>query len=311
MATIKLNKHPNLNDAFNDFLLYKASQGLAEKTLRTYKSHFSGIFKYLNPSMKLSDLKRRDIQNMIAQMRERNLSVNTIATYVRILRVFLSWARAEGLCDITIPNYRTEETVKDTYTDNELYALLKKPNLKSCRFPEYRSWVIINFLVNSGARSSTIRNILISDVDLDNGLVTYRHNKNHKVQVIPLCSQMIVILKEYLHYRKGVDSDYLFCTESGEMLTENALRSSIFRYNTDRGVEKNSIHLFRHTFAKKFLIDCGGNAFTLQKILGHSTLDMTRHYCNIFNVDLVKNYDSFSPLQQLTSKEKRITLKQH
>jgi integrase/recombinase XerD len=121
---------------------------------------------------------------------------------------------------------------------------------------------------------------------------------------------MIVILKEYLHYRKGVDSDYLFCTESGEMLTENALRSSIFRYNTDRGVEKNSIHLFRHTFAKKFLIDCGGNAFTLQKILGHSTLDMTRHYCNIFNVDLVKNYDSFSPLQQLTSKEKRITLKQ-
>lgn len=31
---------------------------------------------------------------------------------------------------------------------------------------------------------------------IDNGLITYRHNKNTKVQVIPQCSQMIIILKE-------------------------------------------------------------------------------------------------------------------
>ncbi len=121
---------------------------------------------------------------------------------------------------------------------------------------------------------------------------------------------MTSIIREYLYYRKGTDSDYLFCTENGAMLAEDGLRSSIVRYNKSRGVKKTSIHLFRHTFAKKYLIDCGGDAFTLQRILGHSTLDMTRHYCNIYNVDLVKNYDSFSPLQQLTSKEKRITLKQ-
>ncbi len=82
-----------------------------------------------------------------------------------------------------------EETVKEVYTDEELMLLLKKPNLSKCKFNEYRTWVIINFMMNSGARSSTIREILIGDVDLDNGIVTYRHNKNHRVQVIPLCSQ--------------------------------------------------------------------------------------------------------------------------
>lgn len=181
--------------------------------------------------------------------------------------------------------------------------------MKKCRFPEYRSWVIINFLVNSGARASTIRNILIGDVDLDNGFVNYRHTKNHKAQVIPLCTQMRIILKEYLNYRKGSPNDYLFCTESGQMLSENALRSSIVRYNTSRGVTKNSIHLFRHTFAKMYLLDCGGNPFTLQRILGHSTLEMTMHYCNIYNADLLTNYDNFSPLQTLTSKANRLTMK--
>ena len=120
---------------------------------------------------------------------------------------------------------------------------------------------------------------------------------------------MKAILNEYLYQRGGSASDYLFCTEEGEQLTENALKLSISRYNRCRGVGKTSIHLFRHTFAKKYLIDCGGDAFTLQRLLGHSTLDMTKHYCNIYNVDLVKNYDCFSPLQKLSSKEKRISLK--
>lgn len=70
----------------------------------------------------------------------------------------------------------------------------------------------------------------------------------------------------------------------------------------DAGGKKTSIHLFRHTFARKYLVDCGGNAFTLQKLLGHSMLDMTMHYCAIYDVDLVKNFDEFSSLSQLSTK---------
>jgi integrase/recombinase XerD len=130
----------------------------------------------------------------------------------------------------------------------------------------------------SGMRQSEIIGLRWDDVDLDNGLVHYRHNKNHKAQVIPLCSEMMRILREYLRFRGGADTDVLFCSETGGPMSENGLRKAIVRYNTSRGVQKTSIHLFRHTFARKYLIDCGGDAFTLQKILGHSTLDMTRHY---------------------------------
>ena len=198
--------------------------------------------------------------------------------------------------------------MKETYSDLELSALLKKPDIRKATFAEYRDWVIINFLLNCGSRAATARAIQIRDVDLDGGVVFYRHTKNRKTQAIPLCSAMVSILREYLRHRGGEAADFLFCTETGSQLTENGLRQSIARYNTRRGIQKTSIHLFRHTIARKYLIDCGGDAFTLQKLLGHSTLAMTKHYCAIFDADLTKNYDNFSPPAQMKSNSTRIKM---
>ena len=100
---------------------------------------------------------------------------------------------------------------------------------------------------------------------------------------------MVSILREYQQIRGGGPTDYLFCDEMGNQFSENGLRLAVARYNKSRGVDKTSVHLFRHTFARKYLIDCGGNAFTLQKLLGHSTLKMTKHYCNVFDADIAKN----------------------
>jgi integrase/recombinase XerD len=207
-----------------------------------------------------------------------------------------------------MPKYKEEETLKETYTDEELEQLLKRP-ADTCRFSVYRTWVIINFLLNAGCRAATVRNIMVSDVDLLQQQVFFRHTKNRKVQVIPLCSQMTKILREYMSIRGGEDDSYLFCDEFGEQLTENALRLAVARYNKSRGVTKTSIHLFRHTFARKYLIDCGGDAFTLQKLMGHSTLKMTKHYCAIFDADIAKNYDNFSPLAQIKQHGERVRLK--
>lgn len=89
-------------------------------------------------------------------------------------------------------------------------------------------------------------------------------------------------------------------------MSETCLVSAIQRYNRARGVKKTSIHLFRHTFARKYLLDCGGNAFTLQKLLGHSTLEMTQKYCTLFNADVINKYDEHSPLTQI-QREMKIT----
>ena len=62
-------------------------------------------------------------------------------------------------------------------------------------------------------------------------------------------------------------------------------------------MDKSSIHLFRHTFAKMY-IQAGGDPFRLQKLLGHSDLTMTRHYVALYADDLKANYDRLNPLEQ-------------
>lgn len=302
---IKVNSSSNIDEVFPRFVASQTAKGLSDKTIKTYFNHFHSISKHLDTSLSFNELDKSILDDMIVSMRQSGLAHNSISSYLRVFRTFLKWCREQGYTDLSLPNFKDQETVKETYTDDELLLLLRKPD-KDCDFCEYRNWVIINFFLNCGCRAATVRSILNKDVDLNSRQVIFRHTKNGHIQVIPLCSQMVNILRDYMVIRGGEGKDYLFCDEYGDMMSEDALRLAVHRYNRKRGVQKTSIHLFRHTFARKYLIDCGGDAFSLQKLLGHSTLVMTKHYCNIFDADVAKNFDRFSPLSQMNQTKEKI-----
>ena len=303
--TMNGQSRKSVEEVFNDFVLSQTAQGLSDITITTYRHHIRSISNHLDIQKPLEALTRKDLETMVVSMRVAGLAHNSISSYCRVLRTFLNWCRRCGLNVPELPNIKDKETVKEAYTDAELLALLKRPS-KSCSFCEYRNWVIVNFLMNSGCRSASIRNIQNRDVDLETRQIILRHNKNGKIQTVPLCSQMVSILREYMPIRSGTPEDYLFCDQYGGMLSMNGLRLAIARHNQSRGVEKTSTHLYRHTFARKYLVDCGGDAFMLQKLLGHSTLKMTKHYCAIYDADIAKDYDRFSPLAQLNQPKEKI-----
>ena len=201
MKKIRMNCTATLDETFADFLLSRRAKGLAEKTLESYSSQWKAVARHLDTGTDIAALQKADLDDMIVSMRDAGLSPNSINSYTRVLKSFFSWCNEQGLTRLNIPLYKAEETVKETYSDAELTALLKKPDIRKTTFAEYRDWVIINFLLNCGSRAATVRAIQIRDVDLDGGVVFYRHTKNRKAQIIPLCSPMIAILREYGRYR--------------------------------------------------------------------------------------------------------------
>lgn len=110
-------------------------------------------------------------------------------------------------------------------------------------------------------------------------------------------------VEDYLEHRSGDHTAPLFVSEYGNQMTLNSLGNAIWNYNHSRGVDKTSMHLFRHTYAKLY-IQAGGDPFRLQKLLGHADLTMTRRYVALYADDLRANYDALNPLEQLTRKNR-------
>ena len=185
---IKLNGHfsKSLAEVFDDFVVSQTAKGLSDITLTSYRHHLHSISNHLDIQKPMDTLTRKDLEAMVVSMRASGLAHNSISSYCRVLRTFLNWCKRGGMNIPELPNIKDKETVKETYTDAELIALLERPK-KNCSFCEYRNWVIVNFLMNSGCRSASVRNIQNRDVDLNTRQVILRHNKNGKIQAVPLC----------------------------------------------------------------------------------------------------------------------------
>ena len=124
MKKIRMNCTAPLDETFADFLLSRRAKGLAEKTLESYSSQWKAVARHLDTGTDIAALQKADLDAMIVSMRNAGLSPNSINSYTRVLKSFFSWCNEQGLTRLNIPLYKTEETVKETYSDAELTALL-------------------------------------------------------------------------------------------------------------------------------------------------------------------------------------------
>ena len=62
-----------------------------------------------------------------------------------------------------------------------------------------------------------------------------------------------------------------------------------------------SPHTLRHTFAVMYIRN-GGDSFSLQEMLGHSTLEMTRRYVHLASRDVAEQHKKFSPMEFLAGR---------
>lgn len=310
---IKLNErviNKTLDEGYDEFILYCKSRNLRPATIKHYNNAMLVIYKYIPPKTQIKDITQDTVEGFKMFMKNNtNQNDVTMNTNLRSLRAILYYfMKLEYMESFHIAEMKVDKQIIETYTDAELKLLLKKPDLKKCSFTEYREFVIVNFLLGTGCRLGTLVNIKIKDLDFENDLIIYTHTKNRYSQAVPMSNNLKKILMEYLQFRKGEPDDYLFCTAYGEKINEDTLKHSIKIYNNKHGVIKSGIHRFRHTFAKKWILG-GGDVFRLQKILGHSSMDVVKNYVNMFTDDLQNDFNKFNPLEQLKINREHIDMK--
>jgi integrase/recombinase XerD len=84
-------------------------------------------------------------------------------------------------------------------------------------------------------------------------------------------------------------------TDKGHEMTRFTLGHLVGRIGIKAGVPDSNPYRFRHTFAIQYLRN-GGDVFTLQRILGHATMEMTRKYLMIAGTDVATAHKRASPV---------------
>jgi len=251
-VTLQPKGGKTLAEAFEDFIRAKRVMNISEETVKHYSVGYRYFVEFFGEGRYCTEVSKESILDYLAYIREEkpDIAQKTVETYIRGLRTVLYFFMESGWMEefkIALP--RTEEKIKETYTDEEIKRLIKKPDVKKCTFAELRNWAMVCYFIATGNRSSTVAEIRIGDVRLQDNEVFIRKTKQKKQYILPISGSLKPVLQEYLRYRKGGPDDFLFVTASGSQFTKNTLSECMRLYNRKRGVEKTSLHMFRHTFA--------------------------------------------------------------
>jgi len=315
--SISTGKNPNeinLKDGYADFIRAKKAKNLSDDSLISYDNVFKGFCAVIPDDTLCSSVRIEHFYYFIEAKKENNpnISDRSIETYMRHLRAIFYFFMEKGYMNpykIEMPKY--DEESKDPFSDEDIARLLKKPNIEKAKFTDYRNWVICCFFLGSGIRQNTLCNIKIGNLDFENKIIRLSTVKNRRSYNIPMSLELADILTEYLAYRKGDSNDFLFCNVYCDQLKRSAIKTAMVRYSKARGVEQHGTHIYRHTFAKYFVLG-GGSLTELQEVLGHCSIEMARHYVKLYSKDLQKDFEKRNPLDvnaSLTKEKKLIKIR--
>ena len=253
------NMKRKTTNLFEEFILEKELNGASKHTLQAYRQ----AYKKMGDGT-LEDMKKRLLSE--------GMKPSSVNTHIRYMKSFMNWCGIDGKVQFV----KEQETPPHYYTKEEVVKLCKQGRT----FTEQRDRLMILFMLSTGARAETLRNIKLEDLK-DDGFVVFRHTKNRKPMLIPLNGNLQKEIKRYL---KTWDiSEYLFPAGNNKRLS--GVYHTLKPYVESRGVEFRGVHAFRHTFARQFILS-GGSAFSLKRILGHSSMEMTNRYVSIYGEDL-------------------------
>ena len=296
------------------FLEEKEALNLSPESVKQYKKVLKMIGEYFEfgEDDLISDITASEFYQLSNHFKATGVASATVQGRMKVFKAFLYWCMddvrkyIEQPFKVSLPKAR-EEQIK-FFTDDEIALLLEKPK-RNATFVEWRAWTITNWVLATGNRASTVLDVRMSDIDYRRKEIILHHTKSGKAQIIPLSSTLEMVLKEYVRmWRKDAPGDaYMFPNIGDEKMRTSSLSEAFNIYCKKRGVAKTSIHGLRHTFARMWVKN-NGNLFQLQKILGHTTLEMTKRYSRLFGEDLKQDYDAYSPLDTISRSRKRTQL---
>ena len=312
----------SLNEAHQDFILAKELEGLRDRTISDHELHFRYFEDFLKekyPSLKFLDeitstiirgyiaymkfTKRKWDNHQFIETRNEGLSDVTINIRLRSLRTFFNFLVKEGQIErspfASVSLLKVDDELNEGLSKEELDRLFHVAKKKLRSFVGYRNYVILQVFLDTGMRVGETLALDEEDIDLDAGAISVEASnaKTRKGRTIPISKKTADLIKNLLEINKKlVDREpALFISVSGKRLDASEVRRFMLLYKKEAGVEKKaSPHIYRHSYCKHYLLN-GGDAYSLQKMVGHTNMETLKRYTKMNIGELKQQHDKYSP----------------
>jgi len=311
-----------LDTLIQGYRLCARTEGKSENTIRIANTALTTLKGFLTSreySNDLTEIGVNELREFILHLQQvkafehhpytepqtKGLSGHAINTYLRSIRAFWSWLVREEIIAsnpfsrVKVP--KPPRKVIATFSDKQLNAIFR--TICTSTSAGFRDYTMILMLLDTGIRASELVGLTMDNVNLEDGMVKV-FGKGSKERMVPIGAKVQKTLWKYLQRHRPQPSNplcpTLFLTAAGNPITTDRLRTIIEKYARRAGIKgvRCSPHTYRHTCAISYIRN-GGDVFSLQRILGHSSLEIVRIYVNLAEADVKACHRRFSPVDNM------------
>lgn len=288
----------DFNNFYQKFLRRMAIHDRAESTCKNYGRSLAAMALHFNTLP--TTLALDEMQEYLYIVKQKS-GTGTDTAFKFIIYSLRFAFRMEGLEELrlNLPGIKKKRKLPVVLSKKEMTAMMNIPCL-------LRHRVMIAILYGCGLRCGEVRNIMVTDVDLDRAVLHVRQGKGKKDRYMPLGKILVAILEKYLQIQKPVswlfpgrhsqNAGTRFFSEFEPQFGQRSIQWAIKRAAQLAGISKAvNVHSLRHTYATHLLED-GVNILTIQELMGHACIKTTMIYLHVAQVN---NRHKCSPLDTL------------
>lgn len=297
-----LSQSPNLKDSIAEFLLDRQIRRVSAGTLGWHKralgkwSAYCGSITVSHPTQVTPTILRQ----YIAKLQEAH-NAGGVSNLYRSVRTYLLWYETEytpaGWHSPTrkVKVSTGEDDALDPISLDHFGALIATCERKT--FAGCRDRAILYVLLDTGVRRQELCDLEVRDVDIATGAISVRRGKGGKARTVFLGVNSRRVLMQYLRYHKRL-TDALWTTDAGAPLTNDGIRTMVRRRARIAQIPEPGLHSFRRAFALNFLRN-GGDVLSLQRLLGHASLDIINRYVKLITADIAAAHMAYGVVDRL------------
>lgn len=305
MSTIKQGQqirqiiYGTIQHFITGFIVERRSRGLVEGTIEYYFSELEGFANFLDllGVVQLEEITPDLIRKYLLQLSKTRNEGGVHASF-RAIRAFFNWYENEFEPDNwknPIRKVKPKSPSKEPLPGVSLgeFNLL----IDACYGQwELRDRVSLMFLLDTGCRAAEFCSLNLGDVDLVTGSIVIKHGKGDKRRVVFIGRVVLRELRRYLKTRGNLKAEApLFVNDENERVKYGGLLARIRRISKKAGIAAPGLHDFRRAFAINMLRN-GVDVITLSRLMGHSSLEVTKRYLHQIEEDLRQAHAKGSPV---------------